>query len=94
MDTEAVIKSFQTQTVSFSTLGFTFAAALAWMNFIQWTVAHFLKDAKGTSGRSLLITALVTSIIAVAIILLIQFIQRSTLDLIISKSERERYQSR
>jgi len=94
MDTVAVIKSLQTQTTTFSTLGFTFAAAFAWMNFIQWTVAHFLKDANGTSGKSLLITALVTSILAVTITLLFQFLQSNTIDRIISKSEREKYQSR
>ena len=94
MDTVAVIKSLETQTTSFSTLGFTFAAAFAWMNFIQWTVAYFLKDTKGTtSGRSLLITALLTSILAVTITLLFQFLQRNTLDRIISKSEREKYRS-
>ena len=94
MDTVAVIKSLETQTASFSTLGFTFAAAFAWMNFIQWSVSRVLKDQKGPpGGYSLAITALVTSVLAVVITMIMQFIQRNTLDRIIVNSEQEKYRS-
>ena len=93
MDTVAVIKSLETQTASFSTLGFTFAAAFAWMNFIQWTVSRLLKDKLGApGGYSLGITALVTSILAVVITMLMQFIQRNTLDRIIKSNVQEKDQ--
>ena len=92
MDTVAVIKSLETQTASFSTLGFTFAAAFAWMNFIQWSVSYVLKDKLGApGGYSLGITALVTSILAVVVMGIMQFIQRNTIDRIIENSEREKY---
>jgi hypothetical protein len=94
MDTVAVIKSLETQTPSFSTIGFTFAAAFAWMNFIQWAVSTVLKDKLGApGGYSLAITALVTSILAVVITMIMQFIQRNTIDRIISSSEREKSRS-
>ena len=95
MDTVAVIKSIETQTTSFSTLGFTFAAAFAWMNFIQWTVSTVLKDKLGApGGYSLAITALVTSLLAVVVTMIMQFIQRNTIDRIISRTEQEKYRSR
>ena len=95
MDTVAVIKSLETQTVSFSTLGFTFAAAFAWMNFIQWAVSTFLKDRLGApGGYSLAITALVTTILAIVMTMIIQFIQRNTLDRIIVDNVSEKYRSR
>jgi len=94
MDTVAVIKSLETQTPSFSIIGFTFAAAFAWMNFIQWAVSTVLKDKLGApGGYSLAITALVTSILAVVITMIMQFIQRNTIDRIISSSEREKSRS-
>ena len=94
MDTVAVIKSLETQTASFSTLGFTFAAAFAWMNFIQWAVSNVLKDKLGApGGYSLGITALVTSILAVVITMIMQFIQRNTLDRIIVDTVSEKYRS-
>ena len=93
MDTVAVIKSLETQTASFSTLGFTFAAAFSWMNFIQWAVSRVLKDKLGApGGYSLAITALVTSVLAVLITMIMQFVQRNTLDRIIVNSQ-EKYQS-
>ena len=92
MDTVAVIKSLETQPTSFSTLGFTFAAAFAWMNFIQWAVSTVLKDKLGTpGGYSLAITALVTSILALVMITVMQFVQRNTIDRIIENSEQEKY---
>lgn len=92
MDTVAVIKSLETQTASFSTLGFTFAAAFAWMNFIQWSVSRVLKDKLGApGGYSLAITALVTSVLAVVITMIMQFIQRNTIDRIIANSGQEKY---
>jgi len=93
MDTVAVIKSLETQTASFSTLGFTFAAAFSWMNFIQWAVSTLLKDKLGSpGGYSLGITALVTSILAVVITMIMQFIQRNTLDrIIVSTQEKYRH---
>jgi hypothetical protein len=94
MDTVAVIKSLETQTASFSTLGFTFAAAFAWMNFIQWAVSTVLKDKLGSpGGYSLGITALVTSVLAVVITMIMQFIQRNTLDRIIVDTVSEKYRS-
>jgi hypothetical protein len=94
MDTIALIKSIETQTTSFSTIGFTFAAAFAWMNFIQWTVSRVLKDKLGApGGYSLAITALVTSILAVVVTMIMQFVQRNTIDRIISKSGQEKYRS-
>ena len=94
MDTVAVIKSLETQTASFSTLGFTFAAAFSWMNFIQWAVSTVLKDKLGApGGYSLGITALVTSILAVVITMIMQFIQRNTLDRIIVDTVTEKYRS-
>ena len=93
MDTVAVIKSLETQTTSFSTLGFTFAAAFSWMNFIQWVVSRLLKDKLGApGGYSLGITALVTSILAVVITLFMQFVQRNTLDRIIKRNVSEKAQ--
>ena len=93
MDTVAVIKTLETQTASFSTLGFTFAAAFSWMNFIQWAVSTLLKDKLGNpGGYSLGITALVTSVLAVVITMIMQFIQRNTLDRIIV-STQEKYRS-
>ena len=94
MDTVAVIKSLETQTASLSTLGFTFAAAFAWMNFIQWAVSSALKDRLGSpGGYSLGITALVTSVLAVVITMIMQFIQRNTLDRIIVDTVSEKYRS-
>ena len=94
MDTVAVIKSLETQTTSFSTLGFTFAAAFAWMNFIQWAVSTILKDKLGApGGYSLAITALVTSILAVVVIGIMQFIRRKTINSIIENSEQEKSRS-
>ena len=92
MDTVAVIKSLETQTTSFSTIGFTFAAAFAWMNFIQWAVSSVLKDKLGApGGYSLAITALVTSILAIIMTTIMQFIQRNTINRIISSSGQEKY---
>jgi len=93
MDTVALIKSIETQTTSFSVLGFTFAAAFAWMNFIQWVVNYVLRDKLKTSqGYGLAITALVTSILAIVITLIMQFIQRNTLDRIIMNTTRDKSQ--
>jgi len=94
MDTVAVIKSLETQPTSFSTIGFTFAAAFAWMNFIQWAVSSVLKDKLGApGGYSLAITALVTSILAIIMTMIMQFVQRNTIDRIISSSGQEKFRS-
>ena len=94
MDTVAIIKSIESRTPNFATLGFTFAAAFAWMNFIQWAVSTVLKDQKGApGGYSLAITAIVTSILAILITIIMQFIQRNTVGRITVSSEQDKYRS-
>lgn len=59
-------RDFETQSLTAVVAGFSFAAALSWMDLIRWLLSQVVKG-KNNSGISLSATAIVTTILSVIV---------------------------
>ena len=65
-----VTQELQTQTLNSIVGGFSFAAAMSWMDFVRWTVTQIIRVPK-TGGAQYAITAILTSLLSVVVFLAI-----------------------
>ena len=65
-----VTQELQTQTLNSIVGGFSFAAALSWMDFVRWTVTQLIRVPKN-GGAQYALTAVLTSLLSVVVFLVI-----------------------
>jgi hypothetical protein len=65
-----VTQELQTQTLNSIVGGFSFAAAMSWMDFVRWTVTQIIRVPKN-GGAQYVITAILTSLLSVVVFLAI-----------------------
>jgi uncharacterized membrane protein (UPF0136 family) len=68
-----IVGSVQSQSLNSVVTGFSFAAAIAWMDVVRWVVAHLIKVNK-TDGTFVLLAALLTTILAVVVYAVLEMI--------------------
>jgi len=61
-----IAQDIQSQSVNSMVGGFSFAAAIAWMDVVRWIIANTVKTSKN-GGIYYLITALATTLLAVLV---------------------------
>jgi hypothetical protein len=72
-----VSRSVESETISAITTGFSFAAAIAWMDVIRWFVSNVIKANK-SSGKFALLAAVFTTILSALVYLLLKFFAKRT----------------
>jgi uncharacterized membrane protein required for colicin V production len=65
-----VTQELQTQTLNSIVGGFSFAAAMSWMDFVRWTITQIVKVPKN-GGAQYALTAVLTSLLSVVVFLVI-----------------------
>ena len=68
-----IVGSVQSQSLNSVVTGFSFAAAIAWMDVVRWVIAHLIKVNK-SSGAFVFIAALLTTILAVVVYTVLQML--------------------
>ena len=67
---DLVTQELQTQTLNSIVGGFSFAAAMAWMDFVRWTITQIVKVPKN-GGVQYALTALLTTLLSVIVFMII-----------------------
>ena len=67
---DLVTQELQTQTLNSIVGGFSFAAAMSWMDFVRWVVTQVVKVPKN-GGAQYAITALLTTLLSVIVFMVI-----------------------
>ena len=67
---DIVTQELQTQTLNSIVGGFSFAAAMSWMDFIRWITTQIVKVPKN-GGTQYALTALTTTLLSVIVFLII-----------------------
>ena len=67
---DLVTQELQTQTLNSIFGGFSFAAAMSWMDFVRWAVTQIVKVPKN-GGAQYAITALLTTLLSVIVFMVI-----------------------
>src|SRR5210317_666185 len=71
MDTVTLVAAeLETQSLNSVVAGFSFAAAMSWMDFIRWVITQIVKIPKN-GGSQYALTALLTSLISVIVFMVI-----------------------
>lgn len=65
-----VTQELQTQTLNSIVGGFSFAAAMSWMDFARWTITQVIKVPKN-SGVQYVSTALLTTLLSIVVFMVI-----------------------
>jgi hypothetical protein len=65
-----VTRELEAQSLNAIVAGFSFAAALSWMDLVRWTVNKFIKVNKN-GGMNYALTALLTTLMSVLIYLIV-----------------------
>lgn len=65
-----VTQELQTQTLNSIVGGFSFAAAMSWMDFVRWTVTQVVKVPKN-GGMQYALTALMTTLLSIIVYMII-----------------------
>ena len=65
-----VTQELQTQTLNSIVGGFSFAAAMSWMDFVRWTITQIIKVPKN-GGAQYAMTAVLTSPLSGVVVLVI-----------------------
>ena len=65
-----VTQELQTQTLNSIVAGFSFAAAMSWMDFVRWSITQIIKVPKN-GGSQYVLTALLTTLLSVVIYLIV-----------------------
>jgi hypothetical protein len=73
---DLVTQELQTQTLNSIVGGFSFAAAMSWMDFIRWAITQIIKVPKN-GGFQYALTALLTSLLSVIVFMIISRINGS-----------------
>ena len=69
----AFISTVESQSVNAVVAGFSFAAAISWMDFVRWVISNVVKVNK-TSGTFTLLAALFTTALAVLVYMVLKFL--------------------
>jgi hypothetical protein len=67
------VTTVQSQSENAVVTGFSFAAAIAWIDVVRWVIANVIKVNK-TSGAFTTLAALLTTMLAVAVYLALKFL--------------------
>jgi hypothetical protein len=67
---DLVTQELKTQTLNSIVGGFSFAAAMAWMDFVRWAVTQIVKVPKN-GGSQYAITALLTSLLSIIVFMVV-----------------------
>ena len=67
---DLVTQELKTQTLNSIVGGFSFAAAMAWMDFVRWVVTQIVKVPKN-GGSQYAITALLTSLLSIIVFMVV-----------------------
>ena len=67
---DLVTQELQTQTLNSIVGGFSFSAAMAWMDFIRWSITQLIKVPKN-GGTQYALTAVLTTLLSVIVYLII-----------------------
>jgi len=73
---DIVTQELRSQTLNSIVGGFSFAAAMSWMDFIRWMVTQIIKVPKN-SGSQYALTAILTTLISVIVFMIISRINGS-----------------
>ena len=67
---DLVTQELKTQTLNSIVGGFSFAAAMAWMDFVRWAVTQIIKVPKN-GGTQYALTALMTSLLSIIVFMVV-----------------------
>ena len=70
----AIVNTVESQSLNAVVTGFSFAAAIAWMDFVRWVIANVVKVNK-TSGVFTLLGALFTTLLAVLVYVVLKLMR-------------------
>lgn len=65
-----VSSEFETQSLNALVAGFSFAAALSWMDLVRWTIHQVVKVQKN-SGLNYALTAVITTLLSILVYMLL-----------------------
>ena len=66
----------EAQSLNAVVTGFSFAAAIAWMDVVRWIIANIVKVNK-SSGSFVVLAALLTSLLAAVVYMILKYLQPS-----------------
>ena len=67
---DIVTQELQTQTLNSIVGGFSFAAAMSWMDFIRWAISQIIKVPKN-GGAQYALTAVLTTLLSIAVSMMV-----------------------
>jgi di/tricarboxylate transporter len=67
---DIVTQELQTQTLNSIVGGFSFAAAMSWMDFIRWAITQIVRVPKN-GGTQYALTAVLTSLLSIIVFMVI-----------------------
>jgi di/tricarboxylate transporter len=67
---DLVTQELQTQTLNSIVGGFSFAAAMSWMDFIRWVITQLVKVPKN-GGTQYALTAVLTTLLSIIVFMVI-----------------------
>jgi len=67
---------FETMALNSVVAGFSFASAIAWMDFVRWVISQVIKVNK-SGGQYYLISALFTTLLAITIFMVVSALARN-----------------
>jgi len=70
----SLLNAVESQSLNSVVTGFSFAAAIAWMDVVRWIIANVIKVNK-SSGAFPLLAALATTLLAVVVFVVLKFLQ-------------------
>ena len=70
---QTFVTSVQSHSMNSVVAGFSFAAAIAWMDVVRWVIANVIRVNK-TSGAFTMLAALLTTMLAVAVYIGLKFV--------------------
>jgi di/tricarboxylate transporter len=68
-----VTQELETQSLNAIVAGFSFAAAMSWMDFVRWFIQQVIKVPKN-GGTQYALTAILTTLLSIAVFLVISTI--------------------
>ena len=72
---DIVTQELQTQTLNSIVGGFSFAAAMSWMDFVRWSITQVIKVPRN-GGRQYVLTAFLTTLLSVVVYLAVSTVSR------------------
>lgn len=70
-----VSQELSSQTLNSIVAGFSFAAAMSWMDFVRWSITQVVKVPRN-GGRQYVMTALLTTLLSVVVYLAVSTVNR------------------